>query len=120
MSAIFLCSCNWQEMGNFWQRPWLHLLELGKFLILNNLTSTSGIDISTLLNHSDQKLSSPQLVSGKGAQAGGHGRVSGTSEGRDSTDSVSQSDINQIVLIQLNAIEAIMKKQKFKRCPKNR
>ena len=36
-------------------------------------SSVSDIDISALLDHSDQNLSSPYLASGKGAQAGASG-----------------------------------------------
>ena len=84
-------------------------------------TSTSDIDIYALLDHSDQNLSSPHLASSKGAQAGSLGRVSSASEGRDSVDSVSQSDINQIILAQLSALGEcldILKKLKLKSCPR--
>ena len=64
-------------------------------------TSNSDIDISA---HLDQNLSFPHLASGKGAQAGAPGQVSGASERRDFADSVSQSDINQIILAQLSAL----------------
>ena len=66
--------------------------------------STSDIDILALLNHSDQKLSSPIVNFGKTAGAGGSGLVSG-GPGSGSADSVSQSDINQTILAQLNSLD---------------
>ena len=44
--------------------------------------SISDIDISALLNHLDQKLSSPSVDSDKGAGAGGSGRSAGGPGGR--------------------------------------
>ena len=60
--------------------------------------SLSDIDISALLNHSDKKLSSPSVDSVKGAGAGGSGLSASGSGGRGSNGSVSQNDINQIIL----------------------
>ena len=55
-------------MKNFWQRPLDSSSGTGQvFDSEQSDTSTSDIDISALLDHSNKKLSSPQLVSGKGA-----------------------------------------------------
>ena len=65
--------------------------------------SISDIDISGLLNHSDQKLSSPPVDSVKGVGAGGSGRSASGLGGRGSDGSVFRNDINQIILAQLSS-----------------
>ena len=66
--------------------------------------SISDIDISALLDHSDQKLSLPSTHSVNSAKAGGSGRASGGTGGKGSNSSVSQNYINQIILAQLGSL----------------
>ena len=59
------------------------------------------IDISALL---DQKLSSLSMHSVNNAKAGGSGLASGGTGGKGSNSSVSQNDINQIILAPLSSL----------------
>ena len=66
--------------------------------------STSDINISALLDHSDQNLSSCPTHSDKGAGAGGSGSASRAGGARGTGNIVSQNEINQIILAQLNSL----------------
>ena len=68
-------------------------------------TSSSGLDVSALLNTSDKICSSPDFRSDKSAKPTGHALVSGCvrTEGRDQTNA-SQADINKQILSQLSRL----------------